>query len=100
MVFDNRYTYFHKLYNGKFKQPDFRFDEIVWEMESQQKTFRIIKINDMMEKGLEQSKYIIIKINNKIDLDKVIAKIKGRKEFDICERLLLITKDMEVITVK
>ena len=54
----------------------------------------------MMEKGLEQSKYIIIKINNKIDLDKVIAKIKGRKEFDICERLLLITKDMEVITVK
>ncbi|HOZ84725.1 MAG TPA: hypothetical protein PK191_04495 [Niabella sp.] len=80
---DWRYPYFHRLYNGKFKQPDFQFDSISWEMESHEKKFQISKINKMLENGLEQSKNIILKVNSKIDIDRVLKKSKAEKS-SIC----------------
>lgn len=97
---DWRYPYFHNLYNGAFKQPDYKFQDLAWEMESHEKKFKISKINDMLQKGLEQSANIVLKINNKVDLQRLTLKIRGRKEYDQCNKIVLVTNQYDIIEIK
>lgn len=78
------------------KVPDFKIGNNFWEMESYENKFKIGKLSQMIKHGQEQSDFIVIKLNHKIEIDRLIVqmnRLKNNANFELKAKKIIIVSN-------
>lgn len=102
-ILPNHWSYKHHFDNAPIanKVTDIKVGRTYWEMESYEGKFRIGKISSMIKHGQEQAKHVVLKLNHKVEFNRVIEQIKSLEKQDDfnfkAEEVIVISKEGQVI---
>lgn len=99
----DHYSYNYHFENAPIanKVTDIKVGSVFWEMESYEGKFKIGKISSMIKHGQEQANHVVIKLNHKLEYNRIrsqIIDLQKRSDFDFrALEVIVISKDGDVI---